>query len=381
MSIPYGRQSISPEDIEAVVKALGSEFLTTGPEVEKFESAISEISETQHSVVVSSGTAALHCAYFAADLKPGDEVITTPLTFVATAAMASMFGAKIKFADIQSDTGNIDPESVKSLVTSKTKVIAGVDYAGHPVDIDELKAIAHNAGALFLEDAAHSIGSTYKGRPVGKDANLTAYSFFPTKNLTTGEGGAISSQDSELAQRAKQFRMHGLVRDPKRMKDPNVGAWHQEVHHFGLNYRLPDALCALGSSQLGRIQEFKSARTKIFDRYTAGLRDLEWIILPSKRDYVDPMWHLYPIRVPHEMRRPLFEYLRANGVTVQVNYIPAYWHPVYEDLGYKKGLSPIAESYYLSEISLPMYSELSNFNQDKVIDLIRRFEIHFSSNV
>ena len=373
MSIPYGRQSISPEDIEAVVEALTSEFLTTGPEVEKFETAISEIAQTNYSVAVSSGTAALHCAYFAADLKPGDEVITTPLTFVATAAMASMFGATIKFADVQADTGNIDPESVKSLVTSKTKVIAGVDYAGHPVDIDELKEIAGNAGALLLQDAAHSIGSTYKGRPVGKDADLTAFSFFPTKNLTTGEGGAISTQNPTIAQRAKQFRMHGLVRDPERMKRPNVGAWHQEVHHFGLNYRLPDVLCALGSSQLGRIQDFKSARTKIFDRYTAGLRELEWITLPNKRDYVDPMWHLYPIRVASEMRRELFDYLRSKGVTVQVNYIPAYWHPVYEDLGYKKGLSPIAESYYSGEISLPMFADLSPLDQEKVIELISNF--------
>jgi dTDP-4-amino-4,6-dideoxygalactose transaminase len=373
MSIPYGRQSISPEDIEAVVQALGSKFLTTGPEVEKFESAISEIADAQHSVVVSSGTAALHCAYFAADLKPGDEVITTPLTFVATAAMASMFGATIKFADIQADTGNIDPESVKSLVTSKTRVIAGVDYAGHPVDIDELKEIANNSGALFLEDAAHSIYSTYKGRPVGKDADLTTYSFFPTKNLTTGEGGAVSTQDYYLSLRAKQFRMHGLVRDPGRLRDPNVGAWHQEVHHFGLNYRLPDVLCALGTSQLARIQDFKSARRKIFDRYTKGLSDLEWITLPSKRDYVDPMWHLYPIRVPHDLRRNLFDHLRANSVVVQVNYIPAYWHPVFEDLGYRKGIAPNSEDYYLGQISLPIYSDLSEDDQQIVIDLIRKF--------
>jgi dTDP-4-amino-4,6-dideoxygalactose transaminase len=374
MSIPYGRQSISPEDIEAVVAALGSEFLTTGPEVEKFEAAISRISETNSSVVVSSGTAALHCAYFAADIQPGDEVITTPLTFVATAAMASMFGATIKFADVQPDTGNIDPESVKSLVTSKTKVIAGVDYAGHPVDIDELNQIAKDAGALFLEDAAHSIGSTYKGRPVGKDADLTAFSFFPTKNLTTGEGGAVSTQDPMLAQRSRQFRMHGLVRDAARMRNSDVGAWHQEVHHFGLNYRLPDVLCALGSSQLSRLEQFKSARTIIFERYSYGLTGIDWITLPTKREYVDPMWHLYPIRVPHEMRRPLFEHLRSSGVIVQVNYIPAYWHPVYEDLGYKKGTSPIAEKYYLSEISLPMYADLDEVQQGKVIDLLRNYK-------
>jgi dTDP-4-amino-4,6-dideoxygalactose transaminase len=374
MSIPYGRQSISHDDVEAVVNALKSDFLTIGPEVEKFEKSISEISSTKSTVVVSSGTAALHCAYFAADIKPGDEVITTPLTFVATAAMASMFGATIKFADIQPDTGNIDPESVKALVTSKTKVIAGVDYAGHPVEIDELKEIAKNAGALFLEDAAHSIGSTYKGRPVGKDADLTAFSFFPTKNLTTGEGGAISSNDPILGQRSRQFKMHGLVRDVDRMRNSDIGAWHQEVHHFGLNYRLPDVLCALGSSQLARIEEFKAARSKIFEKYSEGLGDLDWVTLPAKRDYVDPMWHLYPVRVPHALRRPLFDYLRSNGVIVQVNYIPAYWHPVYEDLGYKKGLSPVAENYYLGEISLPMYADFREAQQVRVIELIRDFK-------
>ena len=374
MSIPYGRQSISPEDLEAVANALKSDFLTIGPEVEKFEKAISEISSSKSTVVVSSGTAALHCAYFAADIKPGDEVITTPLTFVATAAMASMFGATIKFADVQPDTGNIDPESVKSLITSKTKVIAGVDYAGHPVDIDELKEIAKNAGALLLEDAAHSIGSTYRGRPIGKDADLTTFSFFPTKNLTTAEGGAISSHDTILGQRSRQFKMHGLVRDVERMRNSDVGAWHQEVHHFGLNYRLPDVLCALGSSQLARIEKFKSARSKIFEKYSNGLGDLDWITLPAKRDYVDPMWHLYPIRVPHALRRPLFDFLRSNGVIVQVNYVPVYWHPVYEDLGYKKGISPIAEDYYLSEISLPMYADLDEAQQNKVIELLRNYK-------
>ena len=374
MSIPYGRQSISPEDLEAVANALKSDFLTIGPEVEKFEKAISEISSSKSTVVVSSGTAALHCAYFAADIKPGDEVITTPLTFVATAAMASMFGATIKFADVQPDTGNIDPESVKSLITSKTKVIAGVDYAGHPVDIDELKEIAKKAGALLLEDAAHSIGSTYKGRPIGKDADLTTFSFFPTKNLTTAEGGAISSHDTLLGQRSRQFKMHGLVRDVERMRYSDIGAWHQEVHHFGLNYRLPDVLCALGSSQLARIEAFKLARSKIFEKYSAELGDLNWITLPAKRNYVDPMWHLYPIRVPHASRRPLFDYLRSNGVLVQVNYVPVYWHPVYEDLGYKKGISPIAEDYYLSEISLPMYADLDEAQQNKVIELLRNYK-------
>lgn len=375
MTIPYGRQSISDDDINAVVAALRSSWLTTGPEVDKFESRIAAVSGAKGAVAVSSGTAALHAAYFACDLKPGDEVITSPLTFVATAAMAAMFGAKIIFADVQPDTGNIDPESVAKLITRKTKVISGIDYAGHPVDIDELRNLANNTGAIFLEDAAHSIGSTYKGRPVGADADITTYSFFPTKNLTTAEGGAIVSPNSIIESRARRFRMHGLVREHAELRDKEVGAWHQEVHHFGLNYRLPDVLCALGSSQIDRISEFKASRSKIFDTYSSELADIEWITLPTKRDYVDPMWHLFPIRVPESQRKAVFNHLRADEIAVQVNYIPVYWHPVFEDLGYAKGLCPKAEQYYREEISIPMYSDLTDGDLQKVVDSLKAFHI------
>jgi UDP-4-amino-4,6-dideoxy-N-acetyl-beta-L-altrosamine transaminase len=374
MSIPYGRQSISDDDIAEVTRVLKSDWLTTGPDVENFEKQISQVSGANHVAVVSSGTAALHCAYVAANIQPGDEVITTPLTFLATAAMASVFGAKIVFADIQSDTGNIDPNSVESLITSKTKVIAGVDYGGHPVEIDELKELAHKNDILFLDDAAHSIGSTYKGRPIGQEADLTTFSFFPTKNLTTGEGGAVVGSNAALVERARKYRSHGLIRDDASMRTPGVGAWNYEVHEFGLNYRLPDILCALGASQLKRLNEFKSARTEIFNRYSESLADINWITLPTKRTYADPMWHLYPIRVPRESRKKLFDYLRAHDVSVQVNYIPVYWLPVYEDLGYKRGLCPNAEEYYLGEISLPMFAELTIYEQGKVIDLVTNFQ-------
>jgi dTDP-4-amino-4,6-dideoxygalactose transaminase len=373
LKIPYGRQFISLRDKLAVWEALGADFLTTGPMVENFELRISEIaSSPQRAVSVTSGTAALHVAYAAIGVQPGDEVITSPLSFIATASTASVLGAKIVFADIQEDTGNIDPVIVGSLTTSKTKAVTAVDYAGHPADLDELLAITRKKEISLLEDAAHSIGSTYKGRPVGSHADLVAFSFFPTKNATTAEGGALSGVNSGLIEYARSFRAHGLVREREMFQLPNAGDWHQEVHNFGLNYRLPDVLCALGISQLTQLSKFKNRRARVFHRYVEGFRDMQEITLPGVRSYVDPMWHLFPIRVQGNRRRKIFDYLRSKGVMVQVNYMPIYWHPVYRDLGYKKGLCPIAESYYESEISLPMYAGLTKPNQDRVIDLVRK---------
>ena len=371
LSIPYGRQSVNEDDIAAVVETLRGDWLTMGPHVARFEEAIAVRVGTSDSVVVSSGTAALHAAYAATGVGQGDEVITSPMTFVATASTAILQGATVLFADIQADTGNIDPAAVSALVSDKTRVVAAVDYAGHPADLDELNTIAHEMGALLLEDAAHSIASLYRGRTVGSIADITTFSFFPTKNLTTAEGGAIVSTSEALLDRARKFRMHGLVRDTAQQRYPDEGPWHQEVHEFGLNYRLPDVLSALGTSQLGRLSEFKAQRSLIFARYVEGLDDLEGITLPAQRAYVDPMWHLFPIRVKDGQRRRVFDYLRANGVLVQVNYIPAYWHPVFEDLGYRRGMCPVAEAYYSEEISLPMYSALSESDQDRVIETVR----------
>ncbi len=371
MSIPYGRQSVNEDDIAAVVETLRGDWLTMGPHVAAFEEAIAARVGTPDSVAVSSGTAALHAAYAATAVGQGDEVITSPMTFVATASTAILQGATVVFADIQADTGNIDPAAVSALVSDKTRVVAAVDYAGHPADLDELNSIAHGMGALLLEDAAHSIASLYRGRPVGSIADITTFSFFPTKNLTTAEGGAIVSRSEVLLDRARKFRMHGLVRDTVQQRYPDEGPWHQEVHEFGLNYRLPDVLSALGTSQLGRLSEFKAQRSLIFARYVEGLEDLEGITLPAQRSYVDPMWHLFPIRVKDGQRRRVFDYLRANDVLVQVNYIPAYWHPVFEDLGYRRGMCPVAEAYYSEEISLPMYSALSESDQDRVIEAVR----------
>ncbi|UMP02583.1 DegT/DnrJ/EryC1/StrS aminotransferase family protein [Amycolatopsis sp. EV170708-02-1] len=371
--LPYGRQSVSEEDIAAVTEVLRGDWLTTGPAVTRFEEDLAEHTGGTPAVAVTSGTAALHVAYAAAGVGPGDEVVTSPMTFVATAATAALLGGKVVFADVEADTGNLDPAAASAAVTARTKVVAAVDYAGHPAELDELGRIAHDNDALLLEDAAHSVGGSWQGRPVGSLADLTTFSFFPTKNLTTAEGGAVVAGSDELLARARGFRNHGLVRDKAAQRYPDEGAWHQEVHEFGLNYRLPDVLCALGSSQLRRLAEFKKRRAEIHARYTSALSSLDGVLTPAVREGADPVWHLYPLRVLEGRRRELFDHLRAKGIGVQVNYIPAYWHPVFEDLGYRRGMCPNAELYYSQELSLPLFPALTDADVDRVIDEVHGF--------
>ena len=355
--IPYGKQSIDDEDIQSVVSALKGEFLTTGPLVAEFEKQIGEYVGS-NALVVSSGTAALHCAFKAIDLKEGDEIITTPITFVATQATAVNLGAIPRFADVEEKTGNIDVNQIKELINSKTKAIVAVDYAGHPCDIEEINKIAKKHNLFFIEDAAHSLGSRYKGQRVGSQADLTTFSFFPTKNITTGEGGAITSNNIDLLNRAREFSRQGLIRSPERFRLIEDGPWHQEVHEFGLNYRLPDVLCSLGISQIKKIEKFKKKRLEIWKMYENYLSGIAEIQTPAVNSDVDPMWHLYPIKVPQEKRKDVFIRLRKSGITVQVNYIPAYWHPAFQKFGYQKGLCPVSEKFYSQEISLPMFTEL-----------------------
>jgi dTDP-4-amino-4,6-dideoxygalactose transaminase len=357
--IPYGRHSINDEDIEAVVKALKSDWLTTGPLVEAFEAALEKVVGAP-GISVSSGTAALHCAYAAIGLQPGDEVITPPITFIATQATAAFFGAKIVFADIQPDTANIDPQAVEAAITPRTKAIVAVDYAGHPADLDELRAIADKHKIYLIEDAANSIGSIYKGRQVGSIADITTFSFFPSKNMTTAEGGAVASINPDLLLRAKRFSRQGLIRNPEEFIIKGEGPWHQEVHEFGLNYRLPDVLCALGISQTERIDSFKKKRSVNFSMYNQLLETLNDICLPIQRSYVDPNWHLYPIQVEASKRKRIFEQLRSNGIGVQVNYIPANWHPVFKSTETRVGACSMAEAFYKKQISLPMFTNLTD---------------------
>lgn len=369
--IPYGRQSVDASDVQAVARVLSGEWLTTGPTVTEFEEAVARQGGVARAVSCTSGTAALHIAYAAAGVGPGDEVVTTPMTFVATASCALALGATVRFADIQDDTANLDAAAASAELTERTKVVAAVDYAGHPVDADALMAVTRDAGVLLLEDAAHSIGSTYKGRPVGSLADLTTFSFFPTKNMTTAEGGAVLSPDAELVRRAHQFHFIGLERDRSRMRYPDEGPWHQEVHEWGLNYRLPDVLAALGLSQLARLEAFKERRDEVFTRYREGLAGVDGVRLPIRRDDVDPIWHLYPLRVLGGRRREVFEGLREAGIGVQVNYLPVYRHPLFEDLGYRRGMCPVAEAFYAEEISLPMHAALGDDDVDRVIEAVR----------
>ena len=367
--IPYGRHDIDDDDVAAVVAALRSDWLTTGPAVEAFEQDLESWTGGIPVVAVSSGTAALHTAYAAAGIGPGDEVITPPITFIATQATAVMLGATIVFADVQADTANIDPAAVEAAITSRTKAIVAVDYAGHPADMDELRVIADGHGLLLIEDAAHSLGSTYRGRPVGALADITAFSFFPTKNITTAEGGAVAVKDPQMLRRATEFARQGLVRDPARHLITGEGPWHQEVQQFGLNYRLPDVLAALGSQQLKRLPSFKKRRAEIKAAYDSMFVGIEGIEVPAQRDYVDPTWHLYPVRVLNGHRHEVFVRLRKGGIGVQVNYLPAYRHPAFVSLGYLPGAWPNAERVYREEISLPMLTKIGDGDVTKIANL------------
>ncbi len=363
--IPYGRQDIDEADIAAVVEVLGGDWLTTGPAVERFEEALAEWTGGVPTVSVSSGTAALHTAYAAAGLGPGDEVITPPITFVATQAALMHVGATPVFADVEADTALIDPVAVEAAITPRTKAIVAVDYAGHPADMDRLRAIADRFKLLLIEDAAHSLGSTYKGRSVGSLADITTFSFFPTKNVTSGEGGAVASPHRDILERARRFSRQGLVRDSSQFVITTEGPWHQEVHEVGLNYRLTDIHAALGLSQLSRLAEFRAKRAQIKQQYDEALAALPSIQIPVQRADVEPMWHLYPMRVPKGWRRALFESLRSSGVGVQVNYLPAYRHPALAHLAAPKDF-PASERFYAGEISLPLHTGLTDENLETV---------------
>lgn len=354
--IPYGRQEILEDDILAVVQALKSELITTGPLVEEFEDKLSNYVKCP-TFVVNSGTAALHAAFFGIGIGAGDEVITPPNTFIATQATAALLGARIIFADIDLETGLIDPQSIKKAITRKTKAIVLVDYAGQPCDVKAIREIIAGRDIRIIQDAAHSLGSFINGEPVGSQADVTTFSFFATKNITTGEGGAVSTSDEVVFQRAKEFSRQGLVRDTTRFINKAQGPWHQEVHQFGLNYRLTDFQCALGISQLSKIEKYKEHRQIIHETYTRTLDGIDGVrtlsILPSRQ----PMWHLFPIFV--ENRNQVLSKLRDQGVLAQINYIPAYFHPIFQKLGYKQGICPNSELFYSKQISLPIHLKMT----------------------
>jgi UDP-4-amino-4,6-dideoxy-N-acetyl-beta-L-altrosamine transaminase len=368
--IPYGRQSIDDDDVAAVEEILRSDYLTTGPAIARFESAVAAASGARRAVAVNSGTAALHAMYFAAGIGPDDEIVTSPLTFASTANAALFLGASVRFADVDARTGNIDPSCVAELLGPRTRAIVAVDYAGQPADYDSLRELAASRHLALLADAAHSLGATDRGRRVGTLADASALSFHPVKPITTGEGGAVTTDDDALAARAARFRTHGMARDPDEL-ERNDGPWFYEQHDLGFNYRLTDVQAALGTSQLRRLGEFIARRRAIAARYDQQLAHIEGLELPTVRAGAEPGWHLYVVMVRDAGRRSaFFERLRASGLGVQVHYIPVYLHPYYRRLGYEPGLCPVAEDRYARSVSLPIFPRMSDDDVSSVVERV-----------
>src|SRR6202140_4805119 len=378
--LPYGRQSIGEDDIQAVVDVLRSDWLTTGPKVGEFEEAFAGWVGAKHAVSFSSGTAALHGAAFAAGLKPGDEAITTPLTFAATANCVLYQGATPVFADVSADTLNLDPEKVAARITPRTRAILPVDYAGHPADLDSILELAARDGLVVIEDACHALGAEYRGRSTGSIADLTVFSFHPVKHVATGEGGMVTTGRADCAEALRRFRNHGISSDARQRQAE--GQWRYEMVLLGFNYRLTDIACALGLSQLKKLEANLLRRREIAARYAAAFRDLAGVMLPAVRAGVNPAWHLYPIRFNLEKlsanRAQVFRALRAENIGVNVHYIPVHCHPYYRDrFGYRGGEYPVAEDAYERLISLPMFHGMSDQDGGDVIRGLSKIVGHY----
>ncbi len=370
--LPYGRQSIDEDDIGSVVAALKSDWLTTGPSVDEFENAFASKLNARHAVSMSSGTAALHAAAAVMDVGTGDEVITSPLTFVASANCAHYLGAKVVFADVQPDSLNIDPDAVEAAITPRTKAIVAVDYAGMPCDLDRLSAIAGRFGLRLIEDAAHALGATFKQKPVGSISDLTTFSLHPVKHITTGEGGIVTTADPELADRLRSVRNHGISLGTDARNSGT--SWLYEVDTLGWNYRLSDIQCALGLSQLRKLDDWVARRRLIADIYTEAFRGMPELTPPSLGADREAAWHLYVIRIEEDRlqvdRAQVFRALRAENIGVQVHYIPVPWHPYYRSLGYRPGNWPVAEREYERILSLPIWPGMTDGDVSDTIDAV-----------
>lgn len=373
--LPYGRQSIDDADIQAVVDVLRSDWLTTGPKVGEFEEAFASRVKSACAVSFSSGTAGLHAAAYVAGLQAGDEAITTPLTFAATANCVLYQGATPVFADVSRDTLNLDPGQFEKKISSKTKVVLPVDYAGHPADLEAICSLAEKRGLVVIEDACHALGAEIGDRRVGSIADMTVFSFHPVKHITTGEGGMVTTNNPQYAESLRRFRNHGISTEARQRQ--NAGQWHYEMVLLGFNYRLPDFACALGSEQLKKLDRNLSRRRDIASRYTAAFTEMPGVINPAVRPGVKPAWHLYPIRFDLGRltadRTEIFRALRGENIGVNVHYIPVHLHPYYRDrFGYKGGEFPIAEDAYSRLISLPMFHGMSDQDVEDVIAAVRK---------
>ena len=375
--LPYGRQTLTETDVAAATEVLRSDWLTTGPKVAEFEEAIADYVDARHAVSFSSGTAALHAAVLAAGLKPGDEAITTPLTFCATANAALYGGGTPVFADVRDETLTIDPKEVERRITPRTKVLLPVDYAGQPADLDALLALADRHELIVIEDAAHALGAKYRSRMVGSISHMSVFSFHAVKHLTTGEGGMVTTNNGEFVQRLREVRNHGIDSDARaRQAD---GQWHYEMTTLGFNYRLTDIACALGLAQLPRLPANLARRRAIAARYEKALATISSLALPIVAADVTSAWHLYPVRVDASLdRAEVFDALRAEGLGVNVHYIPVHLHPYYRSrFGYRGGEFPIAETASGRLISLPMFHGMTDEDVDDVILAVEKVMNYF----
>jgi perosamine synthetase len=373
--IPYGRQQIDEADVAAVMEVLRSDWLTTGPKVAEFEEAFAHFVGTAAAVAVSSGTAALHAAMYAVDLGPGDEVIVPPITFAATANAVVFQGGRPVFADVDAEALLIDPQQVESKITSRTKAIIAVDFAGQACDYELLRALADRHGLRLVADACHSLGGLYKGRPVGSLADLNIFSLHPVKAITTGEGGVITTNDQKLAQKMRMFRNHGISTD-RQQRDAR-GAWFYEMVDLGFNYRLTDFQCALGLSQLKKLPEWIARRQALARRYGQALAKVPGVKPLGLRPAAAHAYHLYVVRVdsrkPGKDRDAVFRSLQAAGVKCQVHYIPVHLHPFYRQrFATGPGLCPVAEKAYEQILSLPIYPGLTEKDQDYVVASLQK---------
>lgn len=376
MPIYYGHQYIDEADIQAVVDVMKSDYLTCGPKIAELEKKLCALTGAEYAVVCANGTAALHMAALAAGVKEGDEVITTPITFAASANCALYCGARPVFADIDPETYNIDPEKVEAAVTPATKAVVAVDYTGQSVAFDPLRDICKKHGLVLIEDGAHVIGTKYRGQPNGSLSDMTTLSFHPVKTVTGGEGGAVLTNDETYYKKLLLYRAHGITRDERLMEHEPDGAWYYEQIALGYNYRITDMQAALIISQLDKLSMFRQRRKEIVKRYDEAFSEMPELFVQREIPESDTTRHLYILRIVPERlridRKQFFEALAAENVCCNVHYIPTYYFPYYEKLGYQRGLCPNAEKLYEEIISLPLYYAMSDGDVESVIEAVKK---------
>lgn len=378
----YGRQWVDEDDIKAVSEVLRSDYLTCGPQVTKMEEALKEYTGAKYAVAVSNGTAALHCACIAAGVGEGDEVITTPITFAASANCALYCGAKPVFADINPETYNIDPESIRAHVTNRTKAVVAVDFTGQAVQHKEIRKICDEFGLVFIEDAAHSIATKYNGQQVGALADITTFSFHPVKTITGGEGGAVLTNNEELYKKIVLAHAHGITHDESLMEEaPHEGPWYYEEISLGYNYRITDFQAALIVSQLKKLDKFVARRKEIVKAYDEAFKDIPEIFVQKEIPESDTCRHLYIIQLNLDLlnctRKQFFDALSAENVQCQIHYVPVYWFPYYKHLGYERGLCPNAEKMYEGIMSIPLFPKMSDQDVVDVIAAVKKVVTYY----